>query len=137
MKKEELMIGDWLSLNYDINYKTGELIYAPVQITGINSDGTIDVNFTYDPSPSMQDGWDPKLFESIPLTAEILEKNGFHDRMPLVDDYYISDGIHYNIYSKYIMFGYVYGNALEVKCEYVHELQHLLKDCKIEKEIIL
>ena len=78
MKAEELMIGDWVNLNLDVDYKTGKSIYAPIQVTGINKDGTIDVNCTYDKSESMQDGWDLKLIEPIPLTKEILHKNSFY-----------------------------------------------------------
>ena len=143
----ELMKGDWLSLNYDINYKTGELIYAPVQITGINTDGTIDVNFTYDPSPSMQDGWDPKLFESIPLTREIFEKNGFEEKIydfgkfgPSRDfsAFYLSDGI--VIWKQYD--NWIVGSNSDdfngwFSIYYVHELQHMLKYISIIKTIKL
>ena len=77
MNTKDLMIGDLVNLNFDVDYKTGKSIYAPAQVTGINKDRTIDVNFIYDKSESMQYRWDLKLIEPIPLTKEILYKNGF------------------------------------------------------------
>jgi hypothetical protein len=77
-----------------------------------------------------------KKYEPIPLTTEILEKNGFYNSV-LIDDYKIADGVHYNIDSKQILFGFEYGTVLEIDCCYVHELQHALKLCKIKKEIVL
>ena len=74
MKKEDLMIGDWVNLNFDIDYKTGESMYVPTQVIGINKSGTVDVNFTYDKLESMRDGWDLKLIEPIELSEEILHK---------------------------------------------------------------
>lgn len=136
MKVEEFMIGDWVNLNFDVDYKTGKSIYAPVQITGINKDGTVDVNFTYDKSESMQDRWDLKLIEPILLTSEIMEKNGYK-RGLLIHEYKISDGLHYDLESGLLLFGYEYGTVLEIKCNYVHELQHVLKLCGIENDIIL
>ena len=86
MKAEDLMVGDWVNLNFDVDYKTGNLIYGYVQVTGINIDGTINVNCTYDKSESMQDGWDLKLIEPIELSEEILEKIGFKKRPPRFGD---------------------------------------------------
>ena len=140
MKAEELMVGDWVNLNFDIDYKTGKSIYAPVQITGINKDGTVDVNLTYDKSKSMQDGWVLKLIEPIELSEEILKKNGF-----LIDSngiFYLKENLKFGI-KKDIDYGYWFINRADnykeyiCTCDFVHELQHTLKLCKIEKEIIL
>ena len=71
--------------------------------------------------------------EPIPLTPEILEKNGF-----VVEsrDYHgnplqycaLVDGLWIDISGE---------NYFEGKLEYVHQLQHALRLCGIEKEIIL
>lgn len=151
MKTKELMIGDWVNLNFDVDYKTGESIYTPVQVIGINKDGTVDVNCTFDKSESMQGGWDLKLIEPIPITPEILEKNGFYDRS---DGFKFNYVIHtneyqisyypktnrFNIYKKgidpfYDKDKFFCGFKNIVK--YVHELQHALKLCGIKKEIVL
>jgi len=147
MNTKDLMIGDWVNLNFDIDYKTGESIYASVQITGINKDGTVDVNFTYDKSESMQDGWDLKLIKPIPLTPEILERNNFQSKEDQYNhrkifflgkneynlDVYFDNGTIILVEENYEPGIYVYA----CDCEYVHELQHKLKDLEIEKEIEL
>lgn len=143
MKAEDLMIGDWVNLNFDVDYKIGNPIYGYVQVNSINKDGTIDVNCIFDISESMQDGWDLKLIKPIPLTPEILEKNCFYSVNECIFEIPISEEdlirlIHVGkgwtvdakIYAKgvNIVYGYF---------KYVHELQHALKLCGIKKDIIL
>lgn len=144
MKKEELMIGDWINLNFDIDYKTGESIYAPVQVTGINKDGTVDVNFTYDKSESMQDGWDLKLIKPIPLTSEILEKNSFLKVESIIyDEPRVGVSFLYRITPEglriFVQNACAGGPTCTMikTCKYVHEVQHMIKMCDIEKEIIV
>lgn len=111
MKASELMLGDWV---LDIRTKN------PLRV-----------------NPFMAEMEVPE-WEPIPLTPEILEKNG------LVDDYYGSyfkedehmsleissseDGIYWTI--NFHEYGIL-------KLEYVHQLQHALKLCGIDKEITL
>ena len=148
MKSEELMINDWVNLNFDVDYKTGNPIYGYVQVDSINKDGTIDVNCTFDISESMQDGWDLKLIEPIPLTEELLLKNGFkyvmETRSYVLDPTFIegSGGTFIQIDDSAKL--YVIGKT--IYCEvsgyarvvsYIHELQHILKICNIKKEIVL
>lgn len=138
MKADELMIGDWVNLNFDVDYKTGNPIYGYVQVNSINKDGTIDVNCTFDISESMQDGWDLKLIKPIPLTEELLLKNGF-----LVDSnriFYLKENLKFGLI-KDIDYGYWFtyrsNNEYICTCDFVHELQHILKLQQIEKEIVL
>lgn len=141
MNINDLMIGDWVNLNFDVDYKTGKSIYAPAQITGINKNGTIDVNCTYDKSESMQDGWDLKLIEPIPLTKDILHKNGFCGEVYL----WISAGdekiLEYYPFEHRLSLWHSEEKNQEIlfkcHCFYVHELQHALKLCRIEKEIVV
>ena len=152
------MRGNWVNLNYDVDYETGKPIYAPVQIVGINKDGTVDVDFIYDKSESMQDHWDMKLVEPISLTEEILEKNGckrltwwkYHK-----DDIvtYLFEGVQVEIEERMIngetkkLFNLVdncsdsgdYGYESNYLCDvsYVHKLQNALKVFEVEKEFIL
>jgi len=152
MKAEDLMIGDWINLNFDVDYKTGNPIYGYAQVTGINKDGTIDVNCTYDKSESMQDGWDLKLIEPIPLTVELLEKNGcrkwtWHNYpRENVITYAIGDGFQIEITKKNGFWmvdncsdsgDYGYESNWIADVNYVHKLQHLIRDLEIKKEIIL
>lgn len=159
MNSKDLMIGDWVNLNFDVDYKTRESIYAPVQVASINKDGTIDVNCTFDISESMQDGWDLKLIEPIELTEEILHKNGFKNDI-LAQKSIIAEGAsnfsvilfsednrivlnnideYLNSFNNWSV--HIDTEDMRTMCTaeitYVHELQHLLKLCKIEKEIVL
>lgn len=87
----------------------------------------------------------------IPLTPEILEKNGFvynetREAWELIpnngfgicreeednNNFYFCHGV-YDPYNRDS--DTTYHNIAKV--EYVHKLQHLLRDCEIEKEIIL
>lgn len=123
MKLDELMVNDWV-----LDKKTNR----PYKIIGTN-----DLLFHNDYSP-------------IPLTEEILEKNGFTKSTP-------SPGIHarcyeldnkkdrYNLtiadYNKYkrllLDVDSEDSECFNIKCDYVHQLQHALSLCGIEKEIKL
>lgn len=121
MKANELMVGDWVYL-----------LGTPCRIKDIIDDGVI--NYEKDVTP-------------IPLTEEILEKNGYTckrsldkeiisynwkspDRRVTLNDQngspwfciILSDGM-----MEEVMIGITY----------VHELQHALRLCGIEKEIML
>lgn len=147
MKATELMIGDWV---YDTILK-GNTRVNILSLSGIRGDFHENV-------------WNEKTFEPIPITPEILEKNGFikdaykDDR--LTDAYHLlvptgfernSFTIQVSLYKEPIC-----GVSTLVKCwgwlppynggmndihlcsaNYVHELQHALKLCGITKEIAL
>lgn len=150
MKVEELMIGDWVNLNFDVDYKTGNPICGHVQVAGINKDGTIDVDCTFDNSKSMQDGWYLKLIEPIPLTPEILKKNGFvnsyideslnKDSVYKYNHFYTGNSVIVDMESNKLIVKYennIWMNLPYNRTIYVHELQHVLKHCDIKKEIII
>lgn len=116
MKATELMIGDWVLYKSDAPQNA-----FPVQITH---------KMFVDDLVRWQDRFDP-----ISLTPEILEKNGF-----------AHDGTDYNIgfvYDKSLVLdlcfdgSLIFGGNLLCKCKYVHTLQHALRLCGIEKEIII
>lgn len=119
MKVGDLMIGDWLL------YKSDSLENAfPIQITREMFNKELVV-------------WNDR-FEPIPLTPEILEKNGLANDpygCHFKEDEYMAleisveeEGIYWTInYNEYGI----------LKLEYVHQLQHALKLCGIDKEIII
>lgn len=76
--------------------------------------------------------------EPIPLTPEILEKNGFAERFD--DDLVLMEceGIVMEIGNNYTRFkdGKMFLHRVLTPLYYVHELQHALKLCGIEKEIV-
>ena len=82
-------------------------------------------------------------FEPIPITKEILEKNGFETHQSGVrmrmfcghDDYRLC--YYFNSSNRFSSFNTVDGSLVQKVIVNVHELQHVLKLCGIDKEIIL
>lgn len=141
MKATDLMIGDWV-LHF------GEV----AQIVGIRIDN-------YNNSPYFKTNIHDTWYESgvdgiepIPLTPEILENNGFSKSADAGDGTLIC-GMSIPPYK--LTFQSIFGlpvltiedvvdddnlhTCLVLKDEIysVHELQHALKQCRIEKEIVL
>lgn len=125
MKVKELMIGD---LVYDGN--------SIAQVTGITCDGIIET--THNQSSNIE------LIRPIPLTVEILEKNGLekdnHGR--LYGEYFdedVNNDLEISVDDKTgeIWWSYNWAEYYIIRLRYVHELQHALRLCGIEKEIVL
>ena len=131
MKIEDLMIGDWY-------YWEAEGKKYPMQVT----------KDTFRLSDE-----DISNFQPIPLTQEILEKNfimydleyfipEYPNHNPEANDHfsiYHYKGLSYIWKTEYIED--FYGDESKSVCvtsmKYVHDLQHFLKSCVINKEIIL
>lgn len=119
MKTTELMIGDWY-------YWEAEGKKYPMQVT----------KDTFRLSDE-----DISNFQPISLTHEILEENGFkadpsntrmlfrHDNYRLC--YYFNSGNHFS------SFNIINGSLVQKIIVNVHELQHALKLCGIDKEIVV
>lgn len=115
MKANELMIGDWVLYN-----ETHQQI---LEISGIDDEVYLETDELVHQSE----------IQPILLTTEILEKNGFvvesRDCLGEPLQYCeIVDGLWIDISGE---------NYFEGKLEYVHQLQHALRLCEIEKEIEL
>lgn len=132
MEIKNLTIGDWV---------LDGLVYA--QVTSITCDGVIET--THNKFSNIE------LIESIPLTREILKKNGFVHKHVYPYQYY-----EYINEEDKLMVGFAFpqGNRTSYKepwvyidskyvfvehlpCIYVHQLQHALRLCGINKEITL
>jgi len=153
MKANELMIGDYLFVEKDnLCIRKGSV----VEIRGINADDRLDAkNLTgsahcrpLDPFQFEGVIWLDYL-EPIPLTPEILEENGFKSwkygyilkeivgmggqatsaTSPI--EIIIYEGGHSVIMNPHE------GKDFQGSIDYVHELQHALKLCGINKEIVL
>ena len=131
MKANELMIGDWLYL--------GQTDIA-VLVKAISADGDDTVLVKY----KNPDKWGKygemvgnEDISPIPLSPEILKANGFKDAgfysELLWNDAYqvISDCYSLSIRCKNSDL------SLLIPCDMVHELQHALRVCGINKEIEL
>ena len=130
MKANELMIGDW------VNYR-----------------GTfIKVTSLYDKGGSNEIGWgkiestwvNGRCIEPIPLTREILEKNGFIRDMFYGEWQFDLDPFPFSVVQRKNNSWYlgreehgIAHNREIIDISYVHELQHALRLCGIEKEIEL
>lgn len=120
LKPTDLMIGDW------IQFPDGT--HRVYSIDGYNI-SWVSLNAGYHT-------YEISKLKPINLSSEILEKNGWKER-PTGYVFY-TDGKRYDN-SLWYIFGsntFVVDNA-EFQINYVHQLQHALKLCGIEKEIIL
>ena len=127
MKTNELMIGDWVLLEG-----------TPAKIVGVEiycSNLYVQTN--------LKDAWYTSNFvEPIPLTKEILEKNEFKKDFELKGCYWRPDCRKYCIVKEietwYFAFRHMGGGHICIsECNYVHELQHALRLCKVDKAIVL
>ena len=142
MKATELMIGDWV-LTLDSTHK--EKVFAQVDAI---EEGKHSILVTRECS-----NWfvDIDWIESIPLTPEILEKNGFKPYIPKghLETVYacqdVSNAVADELYalwpyqegSFYLLLRVDGKDMVRVDVHYVHQLKHALRLCGIEKEIVL
>lgn len=129
MKAKDLMIGDWVHNFYtNENYKIWPQFFSQV----------------YYQDKEMERDLADAHIHPIPLTAEILQKNGFKGDKEVMQYHFTEDGQKYHfslrqMYDKddnpkgYSFFAF---NVLTI-IDYVHQLQHALKLCGIDKEIVL
>lgn len=143
MEAKELMIGDWVLVNslpaqvFEIAYNRNE---GEMTVGILDPQGEIYSCF---------EGYDH--VEPIPLTEEILEKNEFENcvvysnihfyksndnRIEVVSD---DEELLNSLNKWYIRITKKYHGNVMMFCEitYVHELQHALRLCGIEKKIEL
>lgn len=122
MRAKDLMIGDWVYNSKNERCK----------VCGTSE--IFDSNITLDNYDKENDGCFETEFEvsPIPLTSEILERNGIRYQYGMPWYQGGADGV----------FEFRYrsdDDTIEIRkaVRYVHELQHILKDCGIEKEVEL
>lgn len=140
MTTEELMVGDYITFS-DVQNDSN---CPKLKVVIIDKE---DVYVSIDGDPVV-DVLDPKDLAGIPLTPEILEKNGFENISTHTIKGY--DTFRLDIEQR----GFDYCITIKLKdyfklqsyddrwytkfgCNYVHELQHALRLCGIEKEIEL
>lgn len=135
MKANELMVGNW------VLWKNKKVQIA--RVSGIvYSFGHIDVTLAHCNDDNLLETHDIKSVSPIPLTSDVLEKNGFKKEgrwFIIEDDYYdvsikeITDSIWRVKYcnTEFSAFDCVLHVA------FVHQLQNALRLCGIEKEIEL
>lgn len=149
MKSNELMVGDWIADKDGDKVCIENIIssefdcYYGIDVVRMNRDGRCDK-------------WTVAFEEAqpIPLTAEILEKNGFEELMSEgekvaamfgrkpeptgVWQYGFGqfDSVSYVPERSFLRIKFMEGCQADIaNIKYVHELQHALRICGIEKEI--
>ena len=136
MKPTDLMIGDWVCLKDDVQYE------SPMKV-----DGILAHNISLEGEGFLGDA--DEIISPIPLTAEILEKNGFKYKTTDWDVVY--EGPHYGKYNlkKFHVligkenitlasyYGYIGHGDVDAHgfahINYVHELQHALRLCGLNE----
>ena len=135
MKVEELMIGDWVKISH-LN-KIGK-VYRIDRANGKGNGFAAVIDGDY---------YEGNL-EPIPLTTEILEKNGFektwqdnfvydNEDIGLIITFHPKETNYTNGIYDYIDIEKGCVTITEMPIEFVHQLQHALRLCGIEKEIEL
>lgn len=146
MKANELQISDWVNFLIDVEGGDTENdpqneVYQPMQVNTIAS---WEVGGEVESREGVIN--DPEQLLPIPLTAEILEKNGFVEFMPhnwqiVIDNIMIE--IREPEHNMAIWLDWnehdtgTYASYIFPVPNYVHELQHALRLCNINKEIEL
>ena len=148
-----LMIGDLVvgCIETDI---VGEATYKILcKVTDINHYGDVRCE-ALEPFPDeldWQDGDDFSWIEPIPLTPEILEKNGFKTHIPEnhLETVYacqdVSNAVADELYalwpyqdgSFYLLLRVNGKDMVRIDVHYIHQLQHALRLCGIDKNIEL
>ena len=130
LQAEDLMVGDWVK----VKYTQKQVKVKEIKQSCIYTEGN---------------GYEYDEIEFIPLIAEILEKNGFinkKDKWMQLGNFGNQPLMMWHLKDNSIMSDYkhqmeIHYSAkkchLTVMCEYVHQFQHALKLCGIEKEIEL
>ena len=133
MKANELMIDDW------VLYEGEPYQIRKLGIYGVDRDGEDYPAVCVGKPIGISLIVERNEIEPIPLTAEILEKNEFHEKwdrdiiLMECDTITIEIGNNYKLYKD----GKMYLRRVLAPLYYVHQLQHALRLCGIEKEIVL
>lgn len=140
MRAEDLMLGDYVQF---FNENLEKTQYEKVTSIKID-DGT-----RYIQTAESDVYYREEIYKPIPLTPEILAENGLEKRSS--DELVLFDNSKIDTTGEYIIIRYfvntqrlwlckgtgVCENEIRKNCQYVHELQHALKLCGIDKQIVL
>ena len=138
MNAKELMIGDWVHVDGKPQ-KVIEILHHGINPTYYSMSDEIE-GYTHE-----------EQIEPIPITKEILEKSGFVDDLYSENRFILKGKDEEQVFYWFEEYGRhnscnVFGANIENShghyfsgrnIRYVHELQHALRMCNIEKEIVL
>lgn len=164
MKANELMVGDWVRVHAPYFKKNKAYRVVEVREHGYKGEATAHIELPDEDEEASMTG---EFLLGIPITPDILEKNGFERRDDLTEDGFLPFILDRNdteeCYEVIVEWRDYYDNGaadafnveivdecwkLHVGCGmktyistqdiiFVHELQHTLRLCGIDKEIVL
>ena len=148
MKSEELMIGDLVYYSYPNPFVT-----KVIDVCSHGEEHFIRCKRDEKDNLYKQDqleDFNVGILRPIPLTPEILKKNGFvnsyidlslnKDSVYKYNHFYSGNSVIVDMESNKLIVKYendIWMNLPYNRTIYVHELQHVLKHCEIKKEIII
>lgn len=138
MKASELMIGDWVLIDESDKYAGCKGTITSLRFHQIE-DGFYSMIFIKGDAGYLEVEVFNEDLRPIPLTEDILKKNGFEKDSEtgkcLLSD---QDDIFEICWLGAILFVQSgYGRMELVNCQYIHQLQHAVRLCGIDKEIVL
>lgn len=138
MTANEIMIGDWVRRRWTCT-DTGREVVKDFQVTEIRKNG--ETLYAWSKGGNMGR---VEVLEPIPLNPEILEKNGWNydgvycnlTKGSLMLQYYPFEGIVREYYTHKSGEGEIIFQS-SPGINYIHQLQHALRLCGIDKDIVL
>ena len=147
MDIKSLMVGDWVKIKtYGVSDKFERTeAYIYVKVAEIGS-GLITVEYNNDIKEPYRICENTEI-EPVPLTPEILEKNGFektwqdnfvydNEDIGLIITFHPKETNYTNGTYNYIDIEKGCVTIMEMPIEFVHQLQHVLRLCEVSIEII-
>lgn len=123
----DIRVGNWLS----VHHPTMPAEDIQISVDWLKTIERINNGLIKEDSPLF------RIVKPIPLTTEMLEKNGFKRSEVFVEWKYENDDV-YMIYKPFPYLKIQMEDCIVAfPCEYVHELQNALRLCGIEKEITI
>lgn len=145
MKANELMIGDWVCVTKNFTQK-----YHRIRALSNDKEDVLKGTYINNYGVECNSIFSRNDIEPIPLTPEILEKNGFKkcarnewSVFKYEDDDYTKKALYQVLWSSDELYLEIAsytsrtGEFNRLGVEFVHELQHALRLCGIEKTIEL
>ena len=132
----DLSVGDLVCAEQLCGVHSEPRLTPPMKVVGL---GESWVNLEIDPEQGGPFEYEPSEIRGVPITAEVLEKNGFtHDKWSKKIWRYEdeeSEGVYYIESSRLEITNDVC--KMYITCKSVAELQHALRLAKVGKEITL
>lgn len=147
----DLSIGDWVCAEQLCGVHSEPRLTPPMRVVGL---GESWVNLEIDPEQGDPFEFEPHEIRGIPITTEVLEKNGFRQTKRFSEYWQLTvynDEVYVNLGDRYTTCEHNrmvhnpedvsevdYSSSLEMPRKmFVHELQRFLQLAKVEKDIEL